>query len=127
MPIGDRIRKRRLELKMSQDELARAIGYSSRSTINKIEADGRKIPQDKIKAIAVALKTTPSYILDWGEDACVSPLEVNDPSELTLMATYRALNAAGKERLLERAGELSELPRYRSTGRAGSGTRALSA
>ena len=48
MNIGERIRRRREELDMAQDELARAAGDKSRSSINKIEMDGRGLPQDKI-------------------------------------------------------------------------------
>lgn len=57
MDIGERIKKRREELGLSQSELARKVGYTSRSTINKIEKDGRGISQDKIAAIAKALHT----------------------------------------------------------------------
>lgn len=65
--IGDRIKTRRLELDMSQDELARLVGYKSRSSINKIESDGRLLPQRKIMEIANALNTTPAYIMGWEE------------------------------------------------------------
>lgn len=65
--IGDRIRIRREELKMSQDELAKRIGYKSRSSINKIELGHYNLTQSKIKAIADALDTTPSYIMGWDE------------------------------------------------------------
>ena len=65
MDIGERIKKRREELGLSQSELARKVGYTSRSTINKIEKDGRGISQDKIAAIAKALHTTPSYLMGW--------------------------------------------------------------
>lgn len=34
MDIGERIRERRESLGMTQSELARAVGYTSRSTIN---------------------------------------------------------------------------------------------
>lgn len=37
MTIGQRIKVRREELNMSQEELAKRIGYKSRSSINKIE------------------------------------------------------------------------------------------
>ena len=36
MTIGQRIKVRREELNMSQEELAKRIGYKSRSSINKI-------------------------------------------------------------------------------------------
>lgn len=65
--IGDRIKARRLELDMSQDELARLVGYKSRSSINKIESDSRLLPQRKIMEIATALNTTPAYIMGWEE------------------------------------------------------------
>lgn len=65
--IGSRIRNRREELNLSQDELARRLGYKSRSSINKIELDRRNLTQSKIKAIADALETTPVYIIGWEE------------------------------------------------------------
>lgn len=63
--IGERIKKRREDLGVSQEELAKKLGYKSRSSINKIESDARNLTQSKIKAIADALETTPSYIMGW--------------------------------------------------------------
>ena len=65
--IGSRIRNRREELGLSQDELGKRLGYKSRSSINKIELDQRNLTQSKIKAIADALDTTPAYIMGWNE------------------------------------------------------------
>lgn len=48
MEIGDRIKSRREELGMSREELAKKVGYKSRSSVNKIETDGRGLPQNKI-------------------------------------------------------------------------------
>ena len=67
MKIGERIRRRREELELSQDELAKRLGYKSRSSINKIEKDASGLPQTKIAAIANALQTTPAYIMGWDE------------------------------------------------------------
>lgn len=67
--IGLRIKHRRTELNMSQKELAVKIGYKSRSSINKIELGERSLTQQKIKAIADALDTTPSYIMGWEEES----------------------------------------------------------
>lgn len=68
MDIGERIRRRREELNMSQAELARMVGYTSRSTITRIERDGNGISQDKIVAIAKALRVTPSYLMGWEDE-----------------------------------------------------------
>lgn len=65
--IGERIKLRREELGLSQDELARKLGYKSRSSINKIEIGCQNLIQSKIKAIADALETTPDYIMGWEE------------------------------------------------------------
>lgn len=69
MTIGQRIKVRREELNMSQEELAKRIGYKSRSSINKIELDLYSLQPSKIKTIADALDTTPSYIMGWDEEA----------------------------------------------------------
>ena len=65
MEIGARIKKRREELGLSQEELAKRVGYKSRSSINKIELDGRGLPQKKIVAFAKALQTSPAYLMGW--------------------------------------------------------------
>ena len=68
MSVGERIRTRRKELNMSQDELARRMGYKSRSTVNKIEKGINDITQSKIVAFAKVLKTTPAYIMGWEDE-----------------------------------------------------------
>ena len=99
--IGDRIKARRIELDMSQDELARLVGYKSRSSINKIESDGRLLPQRKIIEIANALNTTPAYIMGWEEPAPCTPspsLSLTQQEE-THIKKYRQLDADGKEEI----------------------------
>lgn len=65
--IGSRIKALRTERDMSQDELAKRCGYTSRSTINKIELGINDVPQSKIKAIAEALGVRVGDILCWKE------------------------------------------------------------
>lgn len=63
MQIGDRIKARRLELGLTQDELAKKLGYKSRSTINKIELNINDITQPKIVEFAAALETSVMYLM----------------------------------------------------------------
>lgn len=63
MPLCQTIRQLREELGLSQDELAKRLGYRSRSTIAKIESGSNDIPQSKIAAFATALETTPARLL----------------------------------------------------------------
>ena len=66
--IGERIKLRREELGLSQDELAKKLGYKTRSSITKIEKQANGLPQNKIAAIAKALNTSPAYIMGWEAD-----------------------------------------------------------
>lgn len=63
MDEGFRIKKRREELGMSQDELAKRTGYKSRSSINKIELGYQHLTQRKILLFANALNVSVNYIL----------------------------------------------------------------
>jgi len=67
MTVGERIKQRRIELNLSQDELAKRVGYKSRSSINKIEL-ARELPLRKVEKMAVALDVTPGYLMGWEED-----------------------------------------------------------
>mgnify|MGYP003594759834 CR=1 FL=1 len=63
MTIGQRVKIRREELGMSQEELATKVGYKSKSSINKIELGFRVLTQSKIKVILNVWETPPSYIM----------------------------------------------------------------
>ena len=75
MSVGTNIRKRRFELKMSQQELADAMGYKTRSTIAKIESGENDISQKKLQRIAAALETTVELLVDGS-----SPVDDDEPT-----------------------------------------------
>lgn len=103
MTIGQRIKIRREELNMSQDDLAKKVGYKSRSSINKIELDLYSLKQSKIKAIADALETTPSYIMGWDEEAeeakKAAPSEEGSPNA-EIIKLFMGLTADQKKEAL---------------------------
>ena len=49
--FGDKIKKIRLEHGMSQEEFARELGYTSKSTVNKIEKGVNDMSQDKLELL----------------------------------------------------------------------------
>lgn len=65
--FGERVKARRIELGLSQEELARKLGYTSRSTINKIENGTNDVVQTKVVDFAKALDTTIAYLMAWDE------------------------------------------------------------
>lgn len=93
MELYENIRICRLKLKLSQEELAKKLGYKSTSTIAKIEAGKIDLPQSKIKTFALALNTTPGALMGWEK-------QNNDSNftdeEIELIKNYRQLNTDGK-------------------------------
>ena len=53
---------------MTQEELAKKMGYKSRSTINKIEKGLRDIGQSQIIDFADALGVSPAYLMGWEDE-----------------------------------------------------------
>ena len=66
--IGDNILQKRKDLGMTQEELAKRMGYKSKSTINKIEMGINDVPQSKIVRFSEVLHTTPAYLMGWKDD-----------------------------------------------------------
>ena len=60
----ERIRDLRVARNMSQEELAKAVGYKDRSMITKIEGGKVDIGQSKITAFAKVFGTTTRYLMD---------------------------------------------------------------
>lgn len=60
--IGRRIKQAREALGMTQAELARRMGYSARSTINRIENGSQAFPMKKLDKFAQVLDVTPASL-----------------------------------------------------------------
>lgn len=102
--IGKNIANARKSLGMTQEELAKKMGYKSKSTINKIEMGVNDIPQNKIERFALALNTTPAVLLGWVEE------EVSEES-VVLADLYLQLQS--NRELLDVVLQLSELSNER--------------
>lgn len=115
MEIGQIIKRRREELGISQEELALKAGYKSRSSINKIEVDGRGLPQSKIESIAKILKTTPAFLMGWENDTASAFDYVNncfgtDAGEM--LENFHRMNEKGQKEALKRIREMVHIPEY---------------
>ena len=80
LELYKRIKCRREELNMTQDALAKKVGYKSRTSIHKIETGLTDLSQSKIMEIADALATTPEYLMGWTSE--VSKHVSKDEAEL---------------------------------------------
>lgn len=68
MTIGQRIKARRLELGMSQGDLAKKLGYKNRSSVSRVEDDKTDLPKSRIIEFAKALDTTPASLMGFTDD-----------------------------------------------------------
>ena len=111
------IRENRLALGMSQEELAHKTGYTSRSSIAKIEKGEVDLPQTKILLFAKALGTTPAVLMGWSDDEHYSIEEpakeepANTPSPIQQI--FDSLNEDGQDKLIEYGNDLAALPKYK--------------
>lgn len=65
MGLKENIKNKRIERKMTLEDLAKSVGVS-RQTIQRYESGViGNIPSDKIELIARALDTSPAYLMGW--------------------------------------------------------------
>ena len=102
LELYKRIKHRREELNMTQDALAKKVGYKSRTSIHKIELGLTDLPQSKIMEIADALATTPEYLMGWTPE-----VSNRDKDETELVNGYRSLTDEGKRLVKGMIGQLN--------------------
>ena len=94
MSLGSNIRRRRLELNMTQQDLADAMGYKTRSTITKIESGENDVSQSKLVKLARVLDTTPQALMSG---VCSPAPSVSDaPASARRKKTVAVILAGGK-------------------------------
>lgn len=101
--VGENILFMRRRLGMTQEELAKKMGYKSKSTINKIELGINDIPQSKIAKFAEVLGTTPAHLMGWKEEEQRTPpqeLKLTEEEQVFLEA-FRKLPDVQKQGLMD--------------------------
>ena len=88
MNIGDRIKNRRIELGLTQSELARKMGYTSRTSICTIEKNKENLTTSRVIKLAEALNTTPSYLMGWVDDPNLSKEEIFEKERSERLSAY---------------------------------------
>lgn len=79
--IGKRIKEKRIELGITQEDLASKLGYKSKTTIAKIENGTNDITQSRVVDFANALNTTPAYLMGWEDSESQSIPILNKKDE----------------------------------------------
>ena len=97
--MGNRIKKRRKELHMTQDEFGELLGVQ-KSAVAKWE-NGRveNIKRSTIQRMAEILECSPVYLMGFDDDKPVD-LKLTGP-ESSMLNVFRNLNQEGQEKVLE--------------------------
>ena len=87
--IGRRVREARIAKGLTQDEVAEKIGYTSRTTINKIEMGINGVPNSKLSLLAEILNVDISYLLvgDNKKESALLTLTSKDGKVRTMQIT----------------------------------------
>lgn len=101
LELYQNIKARRIELGLSQSQLAEMTGYADKTAISHIENGKRDISHSKLIAFAVALKTTPGELLGTTED-----------NEYRLIEMFGDLNEEGQQKVLDYVTDLVSTGRY---------------
>lgn len=88
--IGERVKNRRLELGLTQIELAKRMGYESKAAICKVERGDDNITLDRVSKFATALNVEPGYLMGWNEEA--EPTKENAVTLASIMKDKTLLN-----------------------------------
>lgn len=105
LELYQNIKKRREELGMSQEQLAKLVGYTNRSTIARIERGDIDLPQSMIVKFAEALRVTPAYLMGWIDE---EGNEIQDDSVPAAEARQQLAERPGLKALLDAGAKLSD-------------------
>lgn len=101
--FGERIKKLRLDLGLTQEEVAAAVGYKSRSSINKVEIGFNEVSQSRVMMFARALRTNPAYLIGLSDDpSSISVLENDKFCRQELLELYESLPRHAREDLIDK-------------------------
>ena len=121
--IGNRIKDRRKELKMSQKDLGNMVGLTA-ATISRIEDGSRKLTQENITKFTQALEVSPDWLMGWNDQPQISRIQLaqhvlnvlenmqvsvekEDPMLARLMEYMNQMNDSQKQRLIDYAEYIS--------------------
>ncbi|MBR2311297.1 MAG: helix-turn-helix transcriptional regulator [Oscillospiraceae bacterium] len=114
------MRDLRAKYGLTLEQVAQQVGVG-KSTVRKWETGFiENMRRDKIAKLAMALHTTPDYLMGWSDTPTLTPhgtTPTTDLSntELALVQDFRALNTEGQQKLLEYVADLQASGRYIKT------------
>jgi transcriptional regulator with XRE-family HTH domain len=109
MTVADRIKDLRVKQGLSQDDLAKKMGFKNRSSVTQVEKSGNDITLRKVEKYAKALGVSPAYLMGWEDyDVVISPSGPGDPIIVEVKRISEDMSTDSKIQLLNYARFLKE-------------------
>lgn len=97
MDIGAKLKQRRLDKKMSAEELAKRLGVSKTTIYRYEKGEIAKVPTETLEKISKILNTSPAYFMDWSD--------IPNNTKSDIVAIYDKLNQTRQEKVLNFASD----------------------
>lgn len=101
MNVGNRIKKRRTELGLSVEDVAKMLN-KNRATIYRYESnDIENLPLSILEPLAKILQTTPAFLMGWEVSEKTFDNSTDDDEFLYLVGKFSAENDEFKKRIIK--------------------------
>lgn len=123
---NERLRQRRLDMGMTQEEVGEVVGIT-RSAVQKHEKGIIKnVACSTVELFAKALRCSPAYLMGWTDDSRTEEQKkmlggTLSAAERVLVEKFSELNEEGQEKLLDYADDLVSSGKYIKNNQAGVG------
>ena len=67
MTVGERIKNRRIELGLTQTDIAKRAGYKDKTSVSKLENAGDDITMKQLNRLAPALECSSAFLMGWAD------------------------------------------------------------
>lgn len=124
MTTGERIRQLRIEHDMTQEELGAKVGVQ-KAAIYKYETGLIvNLKRSTIEKLAVALSTTPTYLMGMEDAEAVQPVLAEfTPQQTALLTAFNELNDEGQDKVISYAEDLNRTGYYKKDSAPGVGAK----
>jgi len=120
MTTGERIRQLRIEHDMTQEELGAKVGVQ-KAAIYKYETGLIvNLKRSTIEKLAIALSTTPTYLMGMEDAEAVQPVLAEfTPQQTALLTAFNELNDEGQDKVITYAEDLNRTGYYKKDSTPG--------
>ena len=97
MTTADRIKNRRIELGLTQLEVAKRLGLTSKAAVSKVEGQGDNVTLKNVEKFAKALDCSIPYLMGWDDDNTIEMEKQRSERLDKFVELYSQLNESDQD------------------------------